>query len=131
MKHLLQIVPLFLLLQIAVLSLPIQAAHVRRERVIILKIQTMQESSEPIDPDEKSHRSQSYHYTMVISEGVGVNISNIDKTGILAYEVLNESEESIGKFCDEYEFVDFILSQTEPVMIRILFADFILYGWTN
>ncbi len=68
---------------------------------------------------------------MLISEGTGVNIANFDKTRILTYEVYDASEECIDKFCDEYEFTDFILSQTEPVLIMIFFDDFILYGWTN
>ncbi|MDE6341561.1 MAG: hypothetical protein K2K93_04530 [Muribaculaceae bacterium] len=68
---------------------------------------------------------------MVISDGAGVNIPNIDKTGILVYEVYDDSEKCLEKFCDEYEFTDFILSQSEPVLIKILFADFILYVWTN
>ncbi len=130
MKHLSKLTLLILLIQTALLSLPANAAHVKSDCIVTLIILPLQESENPVEPI-RVHRSQSYHFTMVISEGTGVNIANFDKTGILAFEVYNDSEECIGKFCDEYEFTDFILSQTEPVLIKILFADFILYGWTN
>ncbi len=130
MKHSSKLTLLFLLLQIALLSLPANAAHVRSDCIVTLCIQPLQESDYPIVKD-KGHRSQSQHFTMLISEGTGVNIANFDKTRILTYEVYDASEECIDKFCDEYEFTDFILSQTEPVLIMIFFDDFILYGWTN
>ena len=131
MKHQSKLTLLFLLLQIVLLSLPVHAAHVRKHCVITLQVQSLQEPTEPIEYDDKSHRSQLQHVTMVISEGNGINIVGLDKGRILAYEVYDDSDECLGKFCDEYEFTDFILSQTEPVLIKILFADFILYGWTN
>ena len=130
MKHHPKLTLLFLLMQITLLSLPIQAAHVRSDCIVTLCMQSFQESENPVYPI-RIHRSQSQHFTMVISDGAGVNIPNIDKNGILAYEVYDDSEACLGKFCDEYEFTDFILSQSEPVLIKILFADFILYGWTN
>lgn len=130
MKHLSKLTLLFLLMQIALLSLPIHAAHVRSDCIVTLCIQSLQESENPVKPI-RSHRGQSRHFTMVISEGNGINIAGIDKTDILAYEIYNDSDECLEKFCDEYEFTDFILSQTEPVLIKIIFADFILFGWSN
>ncbi len=131
MKHLSKLTLLLLLIQTALLSLPAYGSSSRNDRIVILYMQKAQDSDYPIDLYSKGHRSQSHQFTMVISEGTGVNLANFDKTGILAYEVYNDSEECIEKFCDEYEFTDFILSQTEQVLIKILFADFILYGWTN
>lgn len=88
------------------------------------------ENEHDILPDEEGRRSLSKPTVCMISEE-GIFIAGYETSEIIKYEIYDNSKVLLASFIDQKDFVKFIYTYCGEIIIRLVFENFALVGYTN
>lgn len=122
---------LFLPLLIAMMAIALIPVHTfaaqENSRTVLIKKERF---FEPWDPEEEGRRIPSRPLLCIINPE-GIVIENADTSGIYQYDVCDLEGEIMVSFSSEPEFIQYVLSSTEEIGIRLYTEDYIYVGYLS
>lgn len=117
---------------IVLLITTLSTAPVKAQDILPENDETLSTTLTPENPDPgRGQRMPSLPLFCTISKVGGIQISGVDNTEIVSFEILDAYGNTVAVLADEASFIDTLFSLKGDFRIVFRFSDHIMVGWIN